>query len=215
MSLHSYSILIQNPIWEVYTTGCCLVMWSIHFRKAYINIKKNMLSCVLTVKTRGLQSWRGGSWVGGSIPARWPHSRRIRPSYSLGSVGSTCQGSQLRWYRTHSQTGSYPTVNGMENKHTSTQSDTHMHTPKWWQLCGLVYRYTVYVFVTEKDVIFTNSSSCNVQNQMIYQEKCRSESQTEDHGASQVCLIHYAAVCCLHWMEHRQSLLPDVVKVDS
>lgn len=50
---------------------------------------------------------------------------------------------------------------------------------------------------------------------MIYQEKCCSEGQTEDHGAGQVCLVHDAAVCYLHWMEHRQSLLPDVVKVDS
>lgn len=50
---------------------------------------------------------------------------------------------------------------------------------------------------------------------MIYQEERSSEGQTEDHGASQVCLIHDAAVCCFHWMEHGQSLLPDVVKVDS
>lgn len=50
---------------------------------------------------------------------------------------------------------------------------------------------------------------------MIYQEKCRSEGQTEDHGASQVCLVHDAAVCYLHRMKNRQGLLPDVVKVDS
>lgn len=50
---------------------------------------------------------------------------------------------------------------------------------------------------------------------IIYQEKCGSESQTEDHGSGQVCLVHDAAVCDLQRMEHGQSLLPDVVKVDS
>lgn len=54
---------------------------------------------------------------------------------------------------------------------------------------------------------------CNI-NQRIYQEKCRSEGQTEDHGAGQVCLVHDAAVCYLHWMEHCEGLLPDVVKID-
>lgn len=50
---------------------------------------------------------------------------------------------------------------------------------------------------------------------MIYQEKRGSECQAEDHGAGQVRLIHDAAVCCLQGMKNRQSLLPDVIKVDS
>lgn len=50
---------------------------------------------------------------------------------------------------------------------------------------------------------------------MIYQEKCGSEGQTEDHGARQVSLIHDAAICCLQGMKNCQSLLPDVIKVDS
>lgn len=50
---------------------------------------------------------------------------------------------------------------------------------------------------------------------IIYQEECRAKGQTEDHGPSQVRLIHDAAVCYFQRMEHRQSLLPDVVKVDS
>lgn len=50
---------------------------------------------------------------------------------------------------------------------------------------------------------------------MIYQEKRGSECQAEDHGAGQVRLIHDAAICCLQGMKNRQSLLPDVIKVDS
>lgn len=81
-----------------------LVKWlKQHFRLPFLS--------TLTVKRRGPQSWRGGSWGGGSIRARWPHSRRRRPSCSLGWEGNTCRGSRLHWYRTRSQTGSYLTVN--------------------------------------------------------------------------------------------------------
>lgn len=50
---------------------------------------------------------------------------------------------------------------------------------------------------------------------MMYQKQRRSKGQTENHRPSQVRLVHDAAVCYLQRMEHRQSLLPDVVKVDS
>ena len=59
------------------------------------------------------------------------------------------------------------------------------------------------------NLLFTNV------NQVIYQEECCSKGQTEDHGAREVRLIHDAAVGCFQRMQHRQGLLPDVVKVDS
>lgn len=50
---------------------------------------------------------------------------------------------------------------------------------------------------------------------VIYQEECCPKGQTKDHRTSQVCLVHDAAICCFHRMEHRQSLLPDVVKINA
>lgn len=48
-----------------------------------------------------------------------------------------------------------------------------------------------------------------------YEQQRRPEGQAEHHGTRQIRFIHYAAICCLHGVQHRQRLLPDVVKVDS